>query len=710
MTLNRRSFLFGAAALIVSDGIARADAVSAPAPIRAQVNISAREPRYWMGAAYYPEQYPPDRWDADFGKMAELGINVVRVGEFAWSAIEPSAGRFEFDWLDRVIVLARKHGIAVILGTPTASVPPWLRRMHPGVLGANAFGAYTYGGRKGIAMEDPVMREAARRVITAEARRYGNCADVIGWQLSNEPGYPMENYDHSSLLGFRAWLQRRYGTIAKLNATWSGKFWSNEYRDWNEIEFATNSAEGGANPGYSLDYRRYFSSVVLDWLRFESDLVRQYSRGQFLYINWPNTRWSVDVRQAEPLVDAAGWDDYGPMPGSHDQSEVLASGLDHDLLRCARRDQRFWVSEQPSQPAVSVPDTAVRLNTYMDMAHGSLGTIFFEWCPPVIGSERGYVSILEPDGSYGRTADQFRKMKSEMAKLGPVLAEAKTEADVALLYSYTNQWAQGSSWRERPNVTLPYDELCQRYYLCARALLRNVDVVPEEADLEKYRLLFAPGLRLVSNHTAQRLVNFIRGGGVLVIDHRAGLYDEDGRLRPSLVPGPFREVAGLVAESSLDDAPPQGCTLRFTGGKESFSVDQSLSRLRPEGASILATFTGDGVDNLPAVMAHGLERGHAVTIAAELSSPQFYKSLAAVLARRFGLQPILELPPGATVLSRKVGRREYLFVLNMNRKAIEVNVPFSCREMIGDKTIVGSVKIPPIDLILLEREATMQQT
>ena len=79
-----------------------------------------------LGAAWYPEQWPESQWDHDLQLMQDAHMNVVRVGEFAWSTLEPSEGRYELDWLDRAIALAAKHHIGVVIGTPTDAPPAWL--------------------------------------------------------------------------------------------------------------------------------------------------------------------------------------------------------------------------------------------------------------------------------------------------------------------------------------------------------------------------------------------------------------------------------------------------------------------------------------------------------------------------------------------------------------------------------------------------------
>jgi beta-galactosidase len=86
---------------------------------------------FHFGVDYYPEHWPEDRWPEDARLMAEAGFNVVRLAEFAWAKMEPQEGQYDFDWLDRAIAILASHDIRVVLGTPTASPPPWLMAQSP---------------------------------------------------------------------------------------------------------------------------------------------------------------------------------------------------------------------------------------------------------------------------------------------------------------------------------------------------------------------------------------------------------------------------------------------------------------------------------------------------------------------------------------------------------------------------------------------------
>ncbi|HUS17603.1 MAG TPA: beta-galactosidase, partial [Chloroflexia bacterium] len=86
---------------------------------------------FTFGVDYYPEHWPEERWPIDAALMAEAGFNITRLAEFAWARMEPAEGQFDFAWLDRAIRTLADHGIRIILGTPTASPPPWLMAPEP---------------------------------------------------------------------------------------------------------------------------------------------------------------------------------------------------------------------------------------------------------------------------------------------------------------------------------------------------------------------------------------------------------------------------------------------------------------------------------------------------------------------------------------------------------------------------------------------------
>lgn len=657
--------------------------------------------RYRIGVSYYPEQWPPAQVKEDFAKMRALGINMVRMGEFAWSSLQPSPADFRFDWLDHAIEVAAQNDVAVILGTPTASVPPWLYSLHPDVLSGNEKGPYTYGGRKGFSLDSPAMRSAATAIITRLAARYGGNPAVVGWQLSNEPGYPMVNYDPNALRAFRQWLKAQYGTLDKLNAAWSGAFWSNEYTAWDQIQFPTNSAEGGWNPGVHLDYRRFFSDSFLNWLRFEASLIRPRAQNPFVYTNWPEVAWSVDIFQAAQLLDATAWDNYGAMPGAANSYEVLRTAFNHDLCRSSRADQLFFVAEQATEPSPDTDSRAIRLITWTDIAHGSRGTIFFEFRPPVEGSEMDYVSMLEPDRSYGYSTPVLQQTFQEIARIYPQLASARTEADIAIVYDYENSWDQGFRIREGNNIGAGYDNVATRYYTGVKSLKRNVDVIPESRDFARYRMIVAPGLRMLSDETADRLNRWVKNGGVLILDRKAGIRTADGRLRPLIEPGVFSALAGIKVPAMEQAHDPQ--SVQFLGQEEDYAVADSEFIIM-ESAEPLARFHRGALAGKSAVTLHSAGRGFVVYVAFTSRQDAFFDALFSILGARFQFEPLCPAPREVDVVSRTANGRSFLFLLNNSTTPAQIALPRPCTELISGRPVTGAFEVGPLDIAIFTNE------
>lgn len=684
--------------------------LSAALAAAADADRFAQQAHYWnrfyLGSTYYPGWWDESRWADDFRKMQELGFNVVRMGDISWSSFEPAEGKFAFEWMDRAIALAAKYGIAVILSTPTSTPPPWLYRAHPDVLGGNEHGPYDFGARKGYSTESPPFLEASDRITVAMAKHFGTNPNIIGWQLDNEPGFPFRCYDRHMETGFRRWLKQRYGTIDKLNQAWFTVFWSQVYNDWSEIGLpALNRADGAANPSQALDYRRFFSDSFLAFLQRQERQLRPFIGDRLVMTNWPNTAWSVDIYRAGEFLDFAAWDNYSAEAGLTAPYEQYGCSFFHDHCRNATASHRFMLAEIRAQAAARAMPVGIRLKNYSAFAHGANGSLVYEWRSPLGGAEMGLTSVLMLDGSFGPAQNEYRRMGKEFARLGPLVADAKTESDIALLYCYDNQWDQGFWTRDETG----YDVEALRFYTGLMALKRNIDVVSPAVALNGYRLVAAPGLRIVSDEQAKRLLEYVRQGGVLVLNSEAGTRTPDNLLRESLAPGPFAEAAGISIAGTLSMGTPAAArdlnaeyTVSFAGGP-AFKPFQRMQRIDLHGAEVLATFQGGHFESRPAVTVRKFGRGQLVYVGVDSLDRGFYVALAQELKRRFDIRPILNAPLDVEVTSRSTDRFEYIFLLNLTEQARQIELPTPMREMIADKEARGTLSLGPLDVAVLRR-------
>jgi beta-galactosidase len=715
--VNRRTFnkLAGFAGIDALAGFIPATASAQTSPSSPDRNQSSLWNRYLLGTAYYPEWWQPSEWETDFRQMQELGINAVRMGEFAWAIFEPAPGQFRFDWMDHAIGIAKSHGVGVVLGTPTASVPPWLYQLHPDVLSGNDHGPYTYGGRKGYCTSSPNYEAACTRIVTALAEHYGENSGVIGWQLDNEPGYPFQAFDPDSERAFRAWLQKRYGTLKELNRVWNGAFWSNEYTEWSQIHFPTKSAEGGWQPAISLAYREFFSDSFLAHLRNQAQILHQRIKNQFVFTNWPAPTWSVNVyTAAAEFLDATAWDNYVSAPGISDFHRQYISSFLSDFSRCAGPHQRFLCAEQNAYVPPNAPSEGLRLQAYMDLAHGAHGHFYFEWRRPLAGNEqfrpsfiKGFNSVLNP------AKPTLQKICKELAHIGPRLATAKTHSDIAVLFDFTNQWAQG--FGSIGPAETRYDNEVPRYYQGFKILRRNIDVVPLSADLSSYKLILAPNLRMVDDATAQRLIAFVAAGGTLVLNNRAGTQYPDDSMRRMLAPGPFTNIAGVrsIAMLDLTETNPQNGTfdkalesqlgIVFTGSNIAFSPRTIVESLIAEGADVLATVRGGGnLSGHPAITRNHHGNGWVFYVGADSTEIEFYETLARHLADTTPFKPLIDVPHGVEVTSREDGDTTYYFIMNLTPERHDnISLPESMDDIVGDRTNISQLSLEPLGIAVL---------
>lgn len=666
---------------------------------------------YFLGTAYYPEWWKEEEWEADFREMGALGLNTVRMGEFAWARFEPAPGQFDFAWMDRAIAVANRHGVRVILGTPTASVPPWLHQLHPDVLGADAIGPFTYGGRKGYCVNSMDYLTACARIVTALGDHYGHHSGVIGWQLDNEPGAPFGCYDVNCRRAFQLWLKKRYGTLDALNRSWNGQFWSNEYSDWTQIDFPVNSAESGWQPGITLDYRRFFSDSYLNHMRRQAAILRTKTKSQFLYTNWPVVTWSVDVFEGGEFLDVAAWDNYNSAPGLSDFHRQYLSGFNHDLCRRAGAVQRFFCAEQNAYVPANALPAGLRLQAYDNVAHGAHGQLFFEWRRPLAGAEQFRPSYIKCfDGAINPAKPVFEQLSRELARIGPRLSGAITKSDIALLYDYGNEFAQGF-W----NIGLKdrhYDSDAIRYYSGFKVLQRNIDVVPLSADYSPYKLIVAPSLRLVDDTTVKRLAAFVEAGGVLVLNYQSGTQNPNNSMRRVVPPGMFAEMAGVISHSAVDLVEYSSGMLSnnlrdelgivYSGNDTVFRPRTMMEALTLRGAEPVATYRGRHMEGKPAITRKRHGKGWVFYAGTDCGDVEFHEALARAAGAAAHMTPLIEAPYGVEITSREDSDATYYFVLNLTETPhAQIELPVVMENVIDGKTDTKRVSLGPLDVAVL---------
>ena len=296
-----------------------------------------------LGVCYYPEHGAESLWQDDFRRMRDLGFEIVRMGEFAWSIFEPEEGRFSFDLFDRAIADAARHGLMVILGTPTATPPAWLTTAYPEVLNVTREGVQLqHGLRRHCGYNAPSFHRLATRVVRELAIHYADHPAVIGWQIDNELNCEVDLfYAEADQTAFRDWLRRRYSAdLEALNRSWGTVVWNQTYTSWDEIRLPGPTPHDSHNPQQLLDEKRFISDSAISFVRIQTEILRALAPRQWITTNGMFKHLD-NHRLTDELLDFFSFDSYPNfstirtpiLDVNHTDSTTTAGGGSVDPLR-----------------------------------------------------------------------------------------------------------------------------------------------------------------------------------------------------------------------------------------------------------------------------------------------------------------------------------------------------------------------------------------
>ena len=621
-----------------------------------------------LGVAYYPEQWPKSRWRVDAGMMADAGLTVARVGEFAWSALEPQPGRFELDWMEEAIGVLAASGLNVVIGTPTASPPAWLVESHPEIQPVDIDGRrHRFGNRRHYCPNQPSYHHATERVVGALVRRFGVDSRVIGWQIDNEFGGYC--YCNRCRARFQEWLGDRYESLEQLNEAWGTSFWSQTYTVWEHIPVPQREPLD-PNPSLALEYRRFMSDSYVRYQSLQAVLVREHCRDQFVTHNLMGFKFAeIDYGKLAAGLDIVSWDNY---PGLNPTAGQFSAALDADAMR-GLKGKKTWVMEQQAGPVgwgtiLSPAPGQVRLWAYQAIAHGAEAVLFFRWRTARFGTEQHWHGILDADGTARRRYADVRDLSSELGRLGRLLAAATPHADVALVHDYDSRFALQV---QPTNDTLAYEATVLRHYQALRTLGLGVDVLPGLTRLEGHRLVVAPSLYLVDAEMASALSRYVLGGGTLVVAPRTAVKDRFNTVPERPLPVWLDELSGVRVIDYQSLGADRG--VRVEGRSIDGEFRGWYEDLETSGAEILATYSDGAFAGSPAVTSCRAGLGVTVYIGGAATQATL-EALYHHICGGLGLD-MIQLPPELEAVRLEgTGNGELVVLLNHSDRGTRLSL------------------------------------
>ena len=682
-----------------------------------------RAARVRLGVCYYPEHWPETLWEDDLRRMREMGLEVIRIGEFAWSLFEPEEGRFTFDLFDRVMDLAHRHGLGVILGTPTATPPAWLTHKYPEVLNVSQAGVvYRHGQRRHYNYNAPVYRELCARIAGRVAAHYHDHPALLGWQIDNELNCEVNVfYAPADQAAFRAWLQDRYGTLDRLNEAWGAVFWSQTYSNWEQVHLTGPTPSAAPNPHQALDEKRFFSDSAIAFARLQAEAIRAHDTAHFITTN--GLFGHLDSHKlTDETLDFFSYDSYPQF------ATLWPDGGDDPLLDrrwganlSITRDisPLFCVMEQQSGPGgwvnrIEQPTPRpgqLRLWTYQSIAHGADLVLYFRWRTATMGTEIYWHGINDYHNRPNRRCAEVAQVGREVERLGAALAGARYRADVALLKDYANEWdGELDTWHgpyERQSVAAWFKALQHRHVPADIVYLRP-ETAP--ADLARYRCLIYPHPTILTDDTAAVLKEYVRAGGTLVFGCRTGYKDARGHCVMRPFPGPVADLCGVTVEDFTRIGPYEmEPTLRWevpAGHPGPFASGPFNDILRVESAQaqVLASYAADAgyYAGKPALVKHPWGGGSAYTFGGVFTAPVAH-ALADHLSLVSPLADLLTVPPSVELAVREqpnAGDR-FVFLLNYADTPQTVRIDGGATDLLSGERLDGERTLPPYEVLVL---------
>jgi len=677
----------------------------------------------YFGVDYYPEHWvypyagtpeaPEARWVEDIDLMKAAGVNVVRMGEFAWGLFEPEEGQFRFDWMRRAMDLFQAAEIQVVLGTPTAAPPLWLARKHPEILPLDDRGLRKHPGtRRAYCLNSDIYWEYSRRIVRAEAEALGQHPQLIAWQIDNGLGGhdTVQSFNEEARRDWEAWLRAKYETVERLNDLLGTNFWTQRIGSFEEVPMPLR-APTLHNPALIVDWLRFSSDTLVAYLKMQADLLHEITPNIPVTNNLRALSRDFDHFDAAAVLDFVSLDSNAAVKA---RSGELA--MEYDMMRSLKKeaartpngDAGFWSIEQKAghvdwQDVNSlVRPGVIRLFTHQLISRGASGVLYFLWRQPRIGAEKFYGGVLGHDGKPGRVYHEIQQIGLELQKLAPVLQGSRVEAEVCLLFSHENDWSLRHT--RQPTSAFSLRQHLELFYHALHDRNIPVDFARPTEDLSRYKLVIAPSLQLLAGGEADLLKLYVHNGGTLLATCNTGLVDEHHMAPDTGYPHDLTDVFGLEV-SEFDVLPPgEDNHLAFKGGITTTHLHPArlwCDLIEPHDCQVLATYAKDFYAGRPALTLNLYGQGKAIYVGTVSHQP-FYYDLISWLRQLCGLHPLLKVPDTVEVSLREKDGHKIFFLLNHQNSPVRIGFYKPMHDFLTGKTFTGNFDLPPHGVLVLD--------
>lgn len=625
--------------------------------------------KLFYGADYNPEQWDREVWQEDIKLMKEAGVNVVSIGIFSWALIERSDNVWEFGWLDDVCDLLHKNDISIDMGTATASPPPWLSTAHPEILPTFKEGGISSpGSRNHYRITSPVFRKYALRLVQKMADRYASHPGLIAWHVNNELGSP--DYSDDAAAAFRLWLKKKYNHIDKLNDAWGTAFWSQRYNDYDEI-LPPRTGNTFINPTQQLDFARYTSDALSDYLDDETAILRKASPDIPVTTNFMLAGQTKSMDVASWKVDFVSNDHYRMPARDLDEDELSFSA---SLTSSVAGGHPWWLMEH-STSAVNWQAVNPRKkkgqmirDSLTHVAHGADAVCFFQWRQSRAGAEKYHSSMIPHAGPDSRLFRDVVQLGQDLKALAEIKGSRKQLASVAIIWDWES-WV-ASEQDAHPSTLVDYFREAREWWVALMDLGIRVDIITAQDDISPYKLVVAPILYLVQDSVKSKIEKYVTDGGHFVTTYFSGIVDANDHVILGGYPGAFSDLLGIRIEEWAPLLADE--TVKLDDGSTGTIWTDDIDLI--SDVHVLREYASGELNGQAAVTLKSHGNGSASYVSTRLGVKGL-KSLLPELLQRSGVESSLPKSLRSTVeqVVRTDGTKEWEFWINRTENEIDLS-------------------------------------
>jgi len=660
--------------------------------------------KLYHGACYYPELWDDEIIKEDIRLMKETGINLVRVGEFWWSTIEPTSGEYNMEYIINLLDLLHESGIDVAVCTPTPTPPIWVTHNYPERLHVDSKGqVMIHGSRQHICTNNPEFRDLSSKIIDEIAKAVANHPAVVFWQLDNEfKCHSTECFCKTCQGMWHQWLEEKYKTIENLNKTWRTIIWSENYQRFDQIPMPFENTPFLHHVSLSTMYGIFHREKIAEFATEQATVIRKYSKMPI------TTNAGMGFATNNELLfenlDMVAFDTYAECDNYH------AFTMNCDLWRAIKQDEPFWLLEtSTSHTGALERQSTPHKNGYLvseavsNFALGGASFTYWLWRQQASGCEINHSAVLSAWGKPSVGYVNVLKVAEARKEIEAFILKTKlNKAELAFTYSdVARLFMQTEPHKSRPNK---YRTLTTDLYKSVLKTGIPRDLIPENMSLDGYKMLMTPFLPCVTGKYLEQAKKFVENGGIWIVGPMTGGRTEVHNVTTdTALGGDLEEFAGVEA---LYTYPIEGTDT--TG--IAFDISAPLTRwstvFELKGAKAVGFTKGGVTPDMPFITQHTVGNGKVVMVGSlptGEAGDKMWEALIQHYAKDAKITLKLRPTDGTIAIPRYDDEHQYFVLVNMDGQGGSVVTENAMIDVLSHQVIeAGSIDIKPFSYRIIQ--------